>query len=261
LGWATLRLSTFKAIFNNLLIADTVTGQSTNVQAQPGPSWADLLLLVTQHCVAGQDMILIAHSNSLCQLANRSVASCLLVSLPVLLLHLDRQAHHGFTIHQWVQHLNLAETAASALVDLYGVLCQVHDMHETCQHRLCPKMPLMRQLKLSTPVLVEAQELLLKVQSQFWLGFQLAQGQGWDGDEIGILALLATLQSEENQFPLSLHRELWVSAWIEGDPSVYEAERQRWLELSTSLYYRWGGVYLGQSAPHCPPVGNAFVTN
>ena len=242
-----MRLSTFKALFKGLLIAADFDGKVSAPVGTADESWPSLWLDVAQHCAAGQKITSATHGDTFRQVSQGAVAPGLLGALPVLLLNVDRYAHRQAYVSQWARDLELPESSVAALEELFGYLCQFHDIDQATDGLAESGYSHGQQkdFRFSTPILAASQHLVSQTQGQLGLTLQLARRRGWDCAALGLATVLIVVERGEPVIPLSLRHRLW-------DPPVRQNSWssdnwQQLLALSYELYCRWSGVNLGNS--------------
>jgi hypothetical protein len=184
------------------------------------------------------------------RLAPRGMAGLILATLPVLLLNLDRYGHRRAYIAAWVRQLGGLDAEATVLADMFLHLCQTYDIPY-------PGLPSSSRWGGvpgrvdKSPAgydLASIQDLVEQVQGQFQLGLQLAQRQGRDRAQLGLVALFSTLRGGLCAIPLSLRTMVKSVSPEAPDPGWSTADRQQLLQAGPGLYRQWSG---GNGADAC----------
>lgn len=248
-----MRQATFRAIFAGLVINDRVASERSPGEPLVQPLWPQLLLAVAQSCALGAPIDREAFGDAFWQVSQESLAGCLLGALPVLLLNIDRYGHRQAYIRRWATELELPDGAISGVIALFIHLCQIHDLRQPSSFMMdAPHKPDQNQDQqpenaCEASPLVATQQLVKQVQGQFWLGLQLAHRQGWSPAQMGLVALLTTIQGGLWAIPLKLRQGLDLQpqeTLPEETPSAgwSWAERQQLLQAGTELYFQWSGI-------------------
>ncbi len=231
--------TTFKAIFEALAVADLAAVATRVGEPQVRPPWQMLLSDVAQGASSSPAMAAHDYSDRFQQVSRASQAGFLLATLPVLMLNLDPYGHRLPYIYQWGATLGLNQEAVSHLGEWFLYLCrarQISGVHRTPSssawgQRWSQNLPPLSLL--ATP-----QKLVWQAQGQLWLSLKLAQNQGWNRAELGLVALMAVLSGGGYGLPLSL-RVLQAA-----DGKNQEQTASFWenlLQLSQELYAQWCG--------------------
>lgn len=241
-----MQQSTFMAVLEGVLIGNGVTHYDQYSETQTHQPWRLLLFEVAQQCGAGQSITEAFYGCRFRQLEQDSVAGCLLAALPVLMLNLDDHGHRRTFVSQWAKHLALSEGMVTALVELFECLCHVQNSHAFLHHgfRQMPWVNNLSSTELSTAILVDTYELLARVQGQLVPGLQIARRQGWESAEMGILALLAIVNSGPLAIPFRLRQTLKMTLPSIHDSSSLDQQRHLWRQVCFRLYQQRIGVSL-----------------
>jgi len=244
-----LRLSTFNAIFEGLLITDLFAMQGSHPAARDreGP-WQTLLLEIAEDCARGRYPTAAQFGSQLRQIELQSTAGCLLAALPLLLVNIDRYGHRHGVLRQWARQMGLSASISTALDELFVGLCQIQ-----AGKGALPYLPRGRFLgganipSFSIPCLTTVYGLLAQSQWQFGLSLQFAQQHQWAQADMGLIALFVTLQGGLAAIPLALRQKLWnrFSDDYRGpsNPGGWSmVEQQRLMALSHELYGQWSGI-------------------
>jgi hypothetical protein len=242
-----LRISTFNAIFEGLLITDlfAMQGSQSAISKHEGP-WQALLLEIAEDCAQGRYPTAARFGSRLRQLELQSTAGCLLAALPLLLVNIDRYGHRHGVLRQWARQMGVSAFISTALDELFVGLCQIQ-----AGGGALPYLPSGQFSgksanipSFSTPCLAAVYGLVAQSQWQFGLCLQLAQQHRWAPADMGLIALFAPLRGGVAAIPLALRQKLWnrLSDDYRGLGGWSMVEQQRLMVLSHELYDRWGGI-------------------
>jgi hypothetical protein len=250
-----LQQSTFVAVFEGVLIGGRVTYHDYCAATQTHQPWYSLLYEVAQQCGTGQSITEASYGHRFRHLEKGSIAGCMLATLPILMLNLDDHGHRRAFVSQWAKQLALSEATVTALVGLFDCLCHLQSSHAIRRYgsRQTPWVAHLPSTESSTAILVDIYELLARVQGQLVPGLQIARRQGWEGAEMGLLALLAVVNSGSLAIPLNLRRALEMALPHIHQPdglnqpyihqfSDLNQQKQLWQQVSTRLYQQWIGL-------------------
>lgn len=231
----------FRTIFEALALADRAAGATQPGALQAIQPWQLLLLAVAQQAASGAAITADAYGHRFRQMSRESTAGVLLGALPVLLLNSDPYGHRLPQVCQWGETLGLGKDAVSSLREWFLYLCHPPKMAALPVTNPPPPTGQWFSPNLqSGSLLVKGQNLVQQAQGQFWLSLQLAQQHGWNGAELGLIAVLAMIGERVDTLPLPLRYGL-----LKIDSKDCAQRQDYWhdlFQLGQELDARWRGL-------------------